>query len=127
MHASVANMRVALCMFVALVAGVACSSQPKVDVSATCYVDTDKSMDITRPTIFAKVHVSTDAEDIIPFVRVEMFDEQGTKIGDAQFSAGLVTQGEPKDVIYPVGIPVGGVDNFSTCTASDVGTDGRTG
>jgi hypothetical protein len=118
-------MRLAAIAWVMLVLGAACSAQPKVDASAACYVDTDKSMEIIEPTVFAKVHLSTDADAVVPFVRVEMFDDQGHDIGEERFSAGLLTEHEPKDVVYPIGIPSGGIRAFSSCTASVIGTDGH--
>src|SRR3954469_16554356 len=86
-----------------------CSSGPKVSASVTCRTGTDKSEDITRPTEFADVTVSTNSDDpTVVFARVDMLDSSGDVLGSSEDSLGMVFR-EPKEVSYPIGIPSGGV------------------
>ena len=105
-------------LFVLLLTG--CSSQPGVKVSAVCYPDTDPSMDITKPTIFADLTLSSRTENV-PRVRIVMLDVAGHEIGNAEAVAGYVFPGDTKVVTVPVGIPKGGIKTFGSCTASVVG------
>jgi hypothetical protein len=109
---------VAAAVFIVLLAG--CSSQPGVTVSAVCHPDTDPSMDITKPTIFADLTLSSRIENV-PRVRIVMLDAAGHEIGNTEDVAGYVFPGDTKVLRVPVGIPKGGVKAFRSCTASVVG------
>src|SRR3954451_11893307 len=97
---------------------VSCSSGPKVSASVTCRTGTDKSMDITRPTEFADVTVSTDSDDpTVVFARVDMLDSTGNVVASSEDSLGMVFR-DPKEVTYPIGIPPGGVKQVSGCSVT---------
>ena len=112
-----------------LVGAVACSSAaPKVDVSARCYPSTDKSMDITRPEVFADITASTDAlvgDPVTPVVRVDMLDASDRVIGSKDVHIGQFWSGPPSEVSIPIGLPrYGGVEAVASCSVSVLGIDG---
>src|SRR3954466_8792602 len=81
---------------------IGCSSEPETTVDgARCYPDTDKSMDITKPTLFLKLSMSAD-DRVVPVVEVVLYNSASDQIDDMQIGAGPVFQGESNEKVIPL-------------------------
>jgi hypothetical protein len=104
---------------VLLLAG--CSSQPSATVDAAhCYPDTDKSEDITKPTQFVQLTMSSD-DRVVPRIEVALYDSAGDQIDDIEVGGGPVFEGEPNVTVIPLNTNRRITEATESCTASVIG------
>jgi hypothetical protein len=98
-----------------------CSSEPSATVDfAQCYSDTDKSEDITKPTQFVKLTMSSD-DRVAAVVEVVLYDSTGDQVDRIEIAAGPVFQGESKLKVIPLNTNGRITKATESCTASVVG------
>ena len=98
-----------------------CSSQPSATVDAAhCYPDTDKSEDITKPTLFVRLTLSSD-DRVVPRVEVVLYDSAGHRIDDREVGGGPVFEGEPNVTVIPLNTNSRITVATESCTASVIG------
>ncbi len=99
----------------------ACSSQPTASVdTAECYPATDKSEEITTPTQFVKLTMSSD-DRVAAVVDVILYDSSGNQIDRIGIAAGPVFQGEPNLKVIPLNTNRRITEATESCAASVVG------
>jgi len=106
-------------MCVLLFAG--CSSQPSATVDAAhCYPDTDKSEDITKPTQFVQLTLSSD-DRVVSRVEVSLYNAAGHRIDAIEVGSGPVFEGESNVTVIPLNTNRRITQATDFCTASVTG------